>query len=159
MDWVGFRHLNMSDAKQAEEVLDSVLSKLGFAYSIEQEESEEGTVLQIRTEQGKYLIGRSGDRLDDIQYLVNRILQKKNPEADRVRIDCENYRVEQEQKLVESVIEAADKVKESGKPVRLKPLNAYYRRIAHNAVVDDPEIESTSPGGNDRMKRITLKLA
>ena len=149
----------MSDAKQAEEVLDSVLSKLGFTYSIEQEEGEEGTVLQIRTEQGKYLIGRSGDRLDDIQYLVNRILQKKNPEADRVRIDCENYRVEQEQKLCESVLEAAEKVKESGKPFRLKPLNAYYRRIAHNAVVDDPEIESTSPGGNDRMKRITLKLA
>lgn len=154
-----FGHLNMSDANQAEEVLDSILSKLGFEYSIEQEESEEGSVLQIRTEQGKYLIGRSGDRLDDIQYLVNRILQKKNPDADRVRIDCENYRVEQEQKLCESVLDAAAKVKETGKPQRLKPLNAYYRRIAHNAVVDDPEIESTSPGGNDRMKRITLRLA
>lgn len=149
----------MSDAKQAEEVLDSILGKLGFTYSIEQEESEEGTVLQIRTEQGKYLIGRSGDRLDDIQYLVNRILQKKNPDAARVRIDCEDYRVEQEQKLCETVLEAAAKVKETGKPFRLKPLNAYYRRIAHNAVVDDPEIESTSPGGNDRMKRITLRLA
>lgn len=149
----------MSDANQAEEVLDSILSKLGFIYSIEQEESEEGTVLQIRTEQGKYLIGRSGDRLDDIQYLVNRILQKKNPDADRVRIDCENYRVEQEQKLCEAVLDAAAKVKETGKPQRLKPLNAYYRRIAHNAIVDDPEIESTSPGGNDRMKRITLRLA
>ena len=140
-------------------MLDSILSKLGFIYSIEQEESEEGTVLQIRTEQGKYLIGRSGDRLDDIQYLVNRILQKKNPDADRVRIDCENYRVEQEQKLCEAVLDAAAKVKETGKPQRLKPLNAYYRRIAHNAIVDDPEIESTSPGGNDRMKRITLRLA
>lgn len=154
-----FPHLNMSDAKQAEEVLDSILGKLGFDYSIEQEESEEGTVLQIRTEQGKYLIGRSGDRLDDIQYLVNRILQKKNPEADRVRVDCEDYRVEQEQKLCEAVLEAATMVKETGKPQRLKPLNAYYRRIAHNAIVDDPEIESSSPGGNDRMKRITLRLA
>lgn len=149
----------MSDAKQAEEVLESILEKLGFTYSIEQEEGEEGTVLQIRTEQGKYLIGRNGERLDDIQYLVNRILQKKNPEADRVRVDCEDYRVEQEQKLCESVLETAAKVKESGKPQRLKPLNAYYRRIAHNAIVDDPEIESTSPGGNDRMKRITLRLA
>lgn len=149
----------MSNANQAEEVLNAILGKLGFSYTIEQEEGEEGTVLQIRTEQGKYLIGRSGDRLDDIQYLVNRILQKKNPDAERVRIDCEDYRVEQEQKLTESVLEAAAKVKETGKPVRLKPLNAYYRRIAHNAVVDDPEIESTSPGGNDRMKRISLRLA
>lgn len=149
----------MSNANEAEEVLNAILGKLGFSYTIEQEEGEEGTVLQIRTEQGKYLIGRSGDRLDDIQYLVNRILQKKNPDAERVRIDCEDYRVEQEQKLTESVLEAAAKVKETGKPVRLKPLNAYYRRIAHNAVVDDPEIESTSPGGNDRMKRISLRLA
>jgi spoIIIJ-associated protein len=139
--------------------LNSILGKLGFSYTIEQEEGEEGVILQIRTEQGKYLIGRSGDRLDDIQYLVNRILQKKNPDAERVRIDCEDYRVEQEQKLRDMVLEAADKVKESGKPQRLKPLNAYYRRLAHNAVIDDPEIESTSPGGNDRMKRITLKLA
>ena len=149
----------MSDTKQAEEVLDSILGKLGFNYRIEQEESEEGTVLQIRTEQGKYLIGRNGERLDDIQYLVNRILQKQNPDTDRVRVDCEDYRVEQEQKLCETVLEAADRVKETGKPYRLKPLNAYYRRIAHNAVVDDPEIETTSPGGNDRMKRITLRLA
>lgn len=149
----------MSKANEAEEVLNAILGKLGFSYTIEQEEGEEGAVLQIRTEQGKYLIGRSGDRLDDIQYLVNRILQKKNPDAERVRIDCEDYRVEQEQKLTESVLEAAAKVKETGKPVRLKPLNAYYRRIAHNAVVDDPEIESTSPGGNDRMKRISLRLA
>ncbi|MBK1834197.1 single-stranded DNA-binding protein [Roseibacillus ishigakijimensis] len=149
----------MNDAKQAEEILDSILGKLGFSYQIEHEDSEEGAVLQIRTEQGKYLIGRSGDRLDDIQYLVNRILQKKNPDAERVRVDCEDYRVEQEQKLCETVLEAAEKVKATGKPVRLKPLNAYYRRIAHNAVVDDPEIETTSPGGNDRMKRITLRLA
>ena len=90
---------------------------------------------------------------------MNRILQKKNPDTNRVRIDCENYRVEQEQKLCETVLNAAEQVKESGKPVRLKPLNAYYRRIAHNAVVDDAEIETTSPGGNDRMKRITLKMA
>lgn len=149
----------MSAANEAEEVLNTILEKLGFSYTIEQEEGEEGTVLQIRTEQGKYLIGRSGDRLDDIQYLVNRILQKKNPDAERVRIDCEDYRVEQEQKLREHVLDAAAKVKETGKPVRLKPLNAYYRRLAHNAVVDDPEIETTSPGGNDRMKRITLRLA
>ena len=150
---------NMSDAKQAESVLDSILGKLGFSYSIEQEESEEGVVLQIRTEQGKYLIGRNGERLDDIQYLVNRILQKKDPESERVRVDCEDYRVEQEEKLCEAVLNAAEKVKETGKPQRLKPLNAYYRRIAHNAIVDDPEVESTSPGGNDRMKRITLRLA
>ena len=158
-EWVGFPHLNMSNANEAEEVLNEVLGKLGFSYSIEQEEGEEGSVLQIRTEQGKYLIGRSGERLDDIQYLVNRILQKKNPDAERVRIDCEDYRVEQEQKLNDTVLEAAAKVKETGKSVRLKPLNAYYRRLAHNAVVDDPEIETSSPGGNDRMKVITLRLA
>lgn len=149
----------MTAANEAEDVLNSILGKLGFSYTIEQEEGEEGIVLQIRTEQGKYLIGRSGDRLDDIQYLVNRILQKKNPDSARVRVDCENYRVEQEQKLRESVLEAANQVKETGKPCRLKPLNAYYRRIAHNTLVDDPEIESTSPGGSDRMKRITLRLA
>ncbi len=148
----------MNDVKEAEEVLQTMLGKLGFDYQIDHEEGEEGDVLQIRTEQGRYLIGRNGERLDDLQYLVNRLVQKKNPDAPRVRIDCENYRIEQEEKLCEIVRDAAQRVKETGKPFRLKPLNAYYRRIAHNAVIDDPEIETTSPGGNDRMKRITLRL-
>ncbi|MDP0490114.1 MAG: R3H domain-containing nucleic acid-binding protein [Verrucomicrobiota bacterium JB023] len=149
----------MSVIDQAHEVLDAVLGKLGFEYTIEREEGEEGVILQIRTSQGKYLIGKNGDRLDDIQYLVNRVLQKRDPEAERVRIDCEDYRIEQESRLRESVLKAANKVKETGKPVRLQPLNAYYRRIAHNVVVDDPEIETSSPKGDDRMKRITLRLA
>ncbi|MEM9081803.1 MAG: R3H domain-containing nucleic acid-binding protein [Verrucomicrobiota bacterium] len=149
----------MSAVNEAEAVLDAMLGKLGFSYTIEQEEGEEGPVLQIRTEQGKYLIGKAGERLDDIQYLVNRIVQRENPDAERVRVDCEDYRIEQEERLRDTVLEAAARVKETGKPFRLKPLNAYYRRIAHNVVVDDPEIETSSPRGDDRMKRITLRLS
>lgn len=103
----------MSAVNEAEEVLDTILGKLGFTYTIEQEEGEEGPVLQIRTEQGKYLIGKSGDRLDDLQYLVNRLVQRKNPDSERVRVDCENYRVEQEEKLREIVRNAAERVKET----------------------------------------------
>jgi spoIIIJ-associated protein len=74
-----------------------------------------------------------------------------------VRIDCEHYRAIQEDKLSAEVRAAADAVKTSGKPFKMRPLNAYYRRLVHNALVDHPEVESVSPGGDERLKRILIR--
>ena len=51
----------------------------------------------------------------------------------------------------------AERVEAGGKPLKMRPLNAYYRRLVHNALVDDPDVESVSPGGDERLKRITLR--
>lgn len=143
--------------KQAHEVLDTMLGHLGFAATIAEEEGGEGPSLQISCADSKFLIGKGGERLDDIQFLVNKILQKKDPDAPRVRVDCEHYRVRQEEKLCDWARELAEKAKSSGKTMLMKPLNAYYRRIVHNALVDDPDIETGSPKSGDRMKRIEIR--
>jgi spoIIIJ-associated protein len=148
----------MEAAQEAHKILDSMLGKLGFEVEIEEQVSEDGIALQISSEDSKLLIGRHGERLDDIQYLVNRILQKHDEEAPRVKVDCDHFREQEEERLEEQARDLAEKAKESGKPMRMRPLNAYHRRIVHNALVDDEEVETTSPRGSDRLKRIEIRL-
>ena len=86
----------MEHLEKAEEILDTMLGYLGFVVHIDAENSENGPSLQIHSQEAELLIGRRGDRLDDIQYLVNRILQLKDRSAPRVRIDVEHYRAMRE---------------------------------------------------------------
>lgn len=148
----------MTPVEASRKILDTMLGHLGFHVNIEIQETEEGPCLQILTSESKHLIGKNGERLDDLQYLVNRVLKKHFPKAPRIRVDCEHYRAIQEDKLNEEVRAAAEGVKATGKPFKMRPLNAYYRRLVHNALVDHPEVESISPEGDDRLKRITIRL-
>lgn len=148
----------MSAVAEAEEILGKLIGSLGFEASIKANEEGGVPCLEIETEESSLLIGRRGERLEDLQYLVNRILQKKVEEPPKIKLDCDGYRAQQEERLVELARKLADKVKETGRPTSMKPLNSYDRRIVHNALVDDPEVETSSPGGPSRMKKITIHL-
>ena len=119
--------------------------------------SDEGRALQILSADGKFIIGKNGERLDDLQYLVNRILQKKMEDPPRIRVDCDHFRVRQEEDLEKTARDLAARAKSTGKPMRMRPLNAYHRRIVHNALVDDDEVTTHSPKCDDRMKRIEIR--
>jgi spoIIIJ-associated protein len=147
----------MTPVGAAKKILDTMLGHLGFHPEIEVIDSDEEPCLQIHTPRSELLIGKDGERLDDLQYLVNRVLKKHFPKAPRVRIDCEHYRAILEDKLAAEVRGAAEAVKAGGKPFKMRPLNAYYRRLVHNALVDDTEVESISPGGDERLKRIIIR--
>lgn len=147
----------MTPEEAARKILDTMLGHLGFPVSIEIQKSDEGPCLQVLTSESKHLIGRDGERLDDLQYLVNRVVRKHFPDAPRIKVDCEHFRAIQEDHLAEEVRGVAERVKVSGKPFKMRPLNAYYRRLVHNTLVDDDSVESVSPGGDDRLKRITIR--
>jgi spoIIIJ-associated protein len=149
----------MEPIQHAHHILDTMLGYLGFAVQIEDhEDGPEGPTLQILTEDSEALIGPKGDVLEDIQYLVNRILYRHLPDAPRIRVDVEYFRSMQEDKLVEYAKSMALRVRSTGRPVQLNPLNSYYRRIVHNVFENDPEIVSSSEKGPARYKRMTLKL-
>ncbi|PQJ27058.1 protein jag [Rubritalea profundi] len=143
----------------SEKILVTMLGHLGFSIEVERITTDDGLCLQIKVDDTKTIIGRNGDRLEDLQYLVNRILNKHFPDAPRVKVDCDNYRHEQEGNLVESSRELAQKVVETGKSTRTRPLNAYYRRIVHNALADTTGVNTASPSGHDRYKRIEITPA
>lgn len=146
----------MNPVESATKVLDTMLGHLGFSATIELQQTHDGPCLQIHSGESEALIGKEGDRLDDLQYLVNRIVRRHYPKAERIKVDCGHYRAIQEDQLDSEVKAIAERVKASGKSFQLRPLNAYYRRRVHNALVDDPQISTHSPQGDDRLKRITI---
>lgn len=143
--------------EHARQILDTLLGYLGFVVRIEEEEGAEGPTLQIFTEETDALVGQRGEVLDDIQYLVNRILQRRDPTAPRVRVDVEYFRTMREDRMLEKVKELAERVRVTGQPAVLNPMNSYYRRLVHNIFVNDPLVQSESATGDERFKRITLK--
>jgi spoIIIJ-associated protein len=146
----------MEAEESARKILDTMLGHLGFTATIEVEQTGDGPCLQIRAAESHLLIGEGGDRLDDLQYLVNRVLRRQMPKAERIRVDCEHFRAMQEERLREEILSVAERVKSSGRPYRLRPLNAYYRRLVHNILQADDEVVSHSPEGEERLKRITI---
>ena len=141
----------------AKELLDTMLGYLGFVVQIEETKNESGSpTLQIYTEEADRLIGREGETLDAIQFLLNRLVQGKDPEAPKWVVDCEMYRSMREDKIVHHVRQLAERVRLSGRPLQLEPMNSYERRIVHEAFKDDPEVATWSPSDSARIKQITL---
>jgi spoIIIJ-associated protein len=139
------------------ELLDTILGYLGFVVQIEESQNEAGNlVLQIYTEESARLIGRDGETLEAITFLLNRLIQSKNKEAGKVVVDCEHYRSMREDRIVQRVRELAERVRITGRSLQLEPMNSYERRIVHNAFKDDPEVATWSPSDSARIKQITL---
>jgi len=139
------------------ELLDTMLGYLGFVVQIEETRGEGGNLtLQIYTEESRRLIGRDGETLEAIQFLLNRLLQTKHKEAAKVIVDCEHCRSMREDRIVEHVRELAERVRITGRSLQLEPMNSYERRIVHNAFKDDPDVATWSPSDSARIKQITL---
>lgn len=139
------------------EILATVLGNLGFEYEIEEEPSDDGLTLQVSTPDKELLTGPSGQRIDDIQYLLNRVLQAQDACSPKVQVDVEHYRQTRNRLLVERVQQLADSVRQTGLPFHLEPMTSYDRRLVHNAFRNDPQITTWSPPEEARVKRITLK--
>ena len=134
-----------------------MLSLLGFFCQVEETRSENSVTLQVYSAEKDRLIGRDGHVLEEIQILLNRILQAQEHDAPKVQVDVEHYRAMQEHELVTRVRALADSVRRSGKPLELEPMNAYERRLVHNAFAEDPEISTWSPPHHSRLKRVVLR--
>jgi spoIIIJ-associated protein len=134
-----------------------MLGLLGFVCEIEESQDEHGVHLQVYTQEKDRLLGRNGALLEDIQLLLNRVLQAKDKRAPKVQVDIEHFRGMKEDGLVHRVKQIAEIVRQTGRSYQLEPMNAYERRIVHNAFKDDPEIQSWSPPDDARLKRITLR--
>ncbi len=147
----------MSSSLNPKETLDTMLGLLGFVCEVKEFEHEHGLTLQIYTGEKDRLIGRNGALLEDIQLLLNRILQTHDKSASRVQVDIEHWREMKDDSLAQRVRQLAELVRKTGRSFQLEPMNAYERRIVHNAFKDDPEIATWSPPDDARIKRITLR--
>lgn len=134
------------------------LRLLGFEATVEEHRLDESFLLDIQCEDAGRLIGRQGQTLSALQYLVNRMIYQLDKEHPKVTLDVGGYRAKAREELVKKALEAADKVRRWGDIVELEPMNAFDRRIVHNALKDDPGVEthSVEVAGTDK-KAVLLR--
>ncbi len=124
--------------------LQKLLDLLGFTATVEEHHMDDGVLLDVKTDDSGRLIGRQGQTLADLQYITNRLLFQQDPSAPKIMVDVSGYRAQAREALVKKAMEAAEKVRRWGDVVELEPLNAFDRRIIHQALKDDPNIETHS---------------
>ena len=124
--------------------LQRILELLGFSATVDEHHLEEGLLLDVKTDDSGRLIGRQGQTLSDLQYITNRMLFQQDPSVPKVTVDIGGYRAQAREALVKKAMEAAEKVRRWGDVVELEPLSAFDRRIIHQALKDDPSIETHS---------------
>jgi len=124
--------------------LQQILQLLGFDATVDEHHMEDGILLDVKTEDSGRLIGRQGQTLSDLQYITNRLLFQHDPSAPKIMVDVSGYRAQARDALVKKAKEAAEKVRRWGDVVELEPLSAFDRRIIHQALKDDPGIETHS---------------
>ena len=140
------------------ETLELMLGHLGLVFEIEDREEGGRTVLNVRTRDPNRIVGRDGQTLEDLQYLLNRILNRNEEGAVNVIVDVEDYRQKEMLGFIGRIQQYAQEVRRTGRPYRLSPMNSYDRRLVHQAFAEDPEIATQSEDSSARMKHITLVL-
>jgi spoIIIJ-associated protein len=132
----------MPAAPQA--TLQKLLDLLSIPATVEEHQMEDGLLLDVKSEDSGRLIGRQGQTLADLQYITNRLLFQQDPSVPKVMVDVSGYRAQAREALVKKAKDAAEKVRRWGDVVELEPLSAFDRRIIHQALKDDPGIETHS---------------
>ncbi len=129
---------------QPKETLEKILALLGFQTMVEDHKLEEGVLLDVKTDDAGRLIGRQGQTLSDLQYITNRLLFQQDASAPKVMVDVGGYRAQAREALVKKAKDAAEKVRRWGDTVELEPMTAFDRRVVHQALKDDPDVETHS---------------
>jgi spoIIIJ-associated protein len=136
-----------------EKMLDGILGQIPeFEIS---GDSERVAVLVRDEDNSGLLIGREGQTLSSIQYLVNRIVIRRHGSPVKVQINTGEYRERQDDNLRKMAIFLADKAKSLGRPQSTKPLSSYHRRVVHLALQEDEAI-STRSKGDGPLKRVLI---
>ena len=145
--------------EDARKFLEDLLSFFGLNVVISATLAEDVIELSVpSTHLNGFLIGQHGDTLRAMQAMVSTMLKNKESPLNRVNIDIADYKQKHAQKILEELDGWVKEVRESGKPITLKPMNAADRRTVHRGLEDYSDVSSHSEGeGRDR--HIVLELS
>lgn len=132
--------------KTAKEFLREMFVAMGIIVNIETELKEKQLLINLSGSDMGILIGKRGQTLDSIQYLVNLVVNKGNAPYLSITLDTENYRQRRKETLESLAYNLAKKVKHTGKKVVLEPMNPYERRIIHSSLQNNKYVTTYSEG-------------
>lgn len=143
----------------AEDFLKDVFKAMNMTVDIQVNENKEEHTMDIELsgEEMGVLIGKRGQTLDSLQYLVSLVVNKYSEEYIRVKIDTENYRERRKETLENLARNIAYKVKRTRKTVALEPMNPYERRVIHSALQNDRYV-TTHSEGEEPYRRVVVTL-
>jgi len=148
--------------KTTSEVIDKIISLLGVdvVSTLTQVEREDlgGPVFEIEGDDAGLLIGRRGDTLKALQFLVKYLVSQKLDGNVNMLVDVEGYQDRRYQSLMNMARGVAQRVADSGRPITLEPMPPNERRIVHMALADHHRVTTESTGsGSSRQVVVQLK--
>ena len=138
----------LSPGEEAKKFLADVFAAMDMIVTVDvsYDEAEKNMDIDLSGEEMGVLIGKRGQTLDSLQYLVSLVVNKDTEDYIRVKVDTENYRLRRKETLENLAKNIAYKVKRTKRSVSLEPMNPYERRIIHSALQNDREVTTYSEG-------------
>ena len=127
------------------------------AIDIKYNEEEKSMDIELSGNEMGVLIGKRGQTLDSLQYLVSLVVNKESEEYIHVKVDTENYRQRRKETLENLAKNIAYKVKRTKRSISLEPMNPYERRIIHSALQNDKYV-TTHSEGEEPFRRVVVTL-
>ncbi|MBE5980281.1 spoIIIJ-associated protein [Lacrimispora xylanisolvens] len=139
--------------------LSDVFSAMDLGVSMEAafDQGERELSINMSGDDMGILIGKRGQTLDSLQYLVSLVVNKESEDYIRVKLDTENYRERRKETLETLAKNIAYKVKRTRRPVSLEPMNPYERRIIHSALQNDKFVVTRSDG-EEPFRHVVISL-
>lgn len=137
-----------SPKDKAKDFLDDVFEAMNLTVvtNVNYNEEENSMEIDLSGDEMGILIGKRGQTLDSLQYLVSLVVNKDIENYIRVKVDTENYRKRRKETLENLAKNISYKVKRTKRPVSLEPMNPYERRIIHSALQNDRYVTTYSEG-------------
>lgn len=143
----GPREGETDDATRLREVVERIAAEIGAQCTVEIEEGEDEIRVLCEGDDLGMLIGRHGQTIDAIQYLANAILFRgRYDERKPVIVDAAGYRGRRQATLDALALRMAEQASATGQRIELEPMTAVERKIVHEKLKDDPEVETASEG-------------
>lgn len=153
------REEKISVVDTAKNFLNDVFAAMNLTVVVDVEYDEEKSEMDVDLsgDEMGVLIGKRGQTLDSLQYLLSLVVNKEAGDYIRVKVDTENYRERRRETLENLAKNIAYKVKRTKRPVSLEPMNPYERRIIHSALQNDKYV-TTHSEGEEPFRRVVVTL-
>ena len=146
----------MDAAETAKAYLEELFEKMGVEAGATVTVAEETINAELSGERLGVLIGKRGETLDAIRYLLSLHIGRLYENKYKIVVDTEGYLAKREESLQKLAISTAHKVKKTRRKMALRPMNSYERRIVHSALQDDPYVKTISEGEEPYRKVIVV---
>ncbi len=141
---------------KAKDLLEGILLRISPEYKVIVNETQEKIILSIEGDESGLLIGKRGQNLDALQYILNKAINKIDNDHKMILIDLGEYRKRREEFLLGLAEKIREKVKKTKKPVSLAHMNAHDRRIIHMVLQEDESLTTQSRGEGKYRKVVIL---